>query len=135
MMHMCCKAACCEAVPAGPVKEMVYQAGTGCNDVWIALIICTAIVAVTCIAKCGFLSWKKNEQEFYEKERSDKREKEKEDEIRTQKAKLMDKLTDLYGKKCEPKDKDGTRTDKNGKIIDIEQIDAYIDFLKEQLNK
>ena len=70
------------------------EAQTNCNDVWIVVAICFAIVAVGLIAKCAVISWKKEELAAAEKEREYK-EKEADIAERKKKADAQGKLLDF----------------------------------------
>lgn len=78
-----------------PVVQKTYEAGTNCFDAAIVLFICVAFICVAFIAKCTFLSWKRKEIENAKLEREFKKDKEKEESERKQKAELLNKYLDF----------------------------------------
>lgn len=82
-----------------PVVQKTYEAGTNCCDVMIIGIICATIVILALIAKCAILSWKGKEIAADKQEREFKKDKEKEECDRKQKAEFLDKYLDYLKEK------------------------------------
>lgn len=91
-------------------QPCVQEAGTSCNDVWIAGIICLAIVLVALIAKWAICSWKDAEANVLKEERLEKVRKEKEETQRKMLHNLIEKRIDALKDRAVTKDKDGKIT-------------------------
>ena len=79
-------------------QPCVQEAGTNCNDIAIAGIICLAIVIIAIIAKGALESWKKAEQDAADAERKAKEEKEEVESKRKREADCQGKLIDFLEK-------------------------------------
>ena len=78
-----------------PVVQKTYEAGTNCCDVMIIGIICATIVILALIAQCAIMTWKGKEIAADKQEREFKKDKEKEESERKQKAELLNKYLDF----------------------------------------
>lgn len=112
-------------------QPCVKEAQTNCNDVWIAGIICLAIVMVALIAKCGLLAWKSKEIEAADAERKAK-ETEANIAARKQKAEALGKLLDFLEKNTSTEDYSEKDCKRIKKLRDFtsEESQYYIDVLK-----
>ena len=91
-------------------QPCVKEAQTNYNDVWIAGIICLAIVLVALIAKWAICSWKDADANVLKEERLEKVRKEKEEAKRKMLHNLIEKRIDALKDRAVTKDKDGKIT-------------------------
>lgn len=112
-------------------QPCVKEAQTNCNDVWIAGIICLAIVMVALIAKCGLLAWKSKEIEAADAERKAK-ETEANIAARKQKADALGKLLDFLEKNTTTEEYSKEEGKRIKKLTDFTSKESqyYIDVLK-----
>jgi len=114
-------------------KPCVQEAGTNCNDVWIVVIVCIAIVLVALITKRAICSWKDANVNVLKEERLEKARKEKEEAQRKMLHNLIEKRIDALKDRAVTKDKDGKIT--GYKESSSDDFKAYDKALIEYMGK